>query len=270
MSTLIASCRIANPRFPRPMALLGLSLSFLAACQPLSPPPVIAPTTQHTQSASRGSTEANGLPEAFSRIERLEKALTLFVCGPQLKTLLNEARAMCSAEESASKQTVPMCDEVKLKVPLAVAASELLSPNPVARPGRGGARQKDRELNEQNMGGKLMALRHEVLYLDNGKPSDYRKDRLRTFAEENRLSFTRFLIIADGEGAQGRAEAARQALEEQLRESGAVADHQKIDTLFEPPWIIPMRVKLYGPDSRQEGADPKGPAVFIFRTDCPE
>lgn len=216
------------------------------------------------------------LEQALGRIERIEKALTLFVCGPQLKVLINEARAMCSNErengnESGQEPAQPMCNDKKLKVPLAVAERELLEAAPNQRPGRASlGRVRELELSEQNIGGKLMALRHEVVYLNGeGTVATARLERLRAFAEEKRLPFTRFLIITDGDDASNRAVVAKQLLEKVLAEGGSRDHEMRSAPMFEPPWIIPMRVRLFGPDRRQ-AMEPKNPAVFIFRTDCPE
>lgn len=250
----------------------------LSACMVPTKTAVNTPSVTHVVT-SESVNEPITLEQAIGRIERLENALTLFVCGPQLKVLINEARAMCTSEAAGAPGSgtagvvpaEPMCNDTKLKVPLAVAERELLEavPNPRARragPGRG----QDIELSEKNIGGKLMALRHEVIYLNpDGSLASTRMERVRAFAEEKRLPFTRFLIITDGDNATNRAVAAKQLLEKVLAEGGGNDPSMRSAPMFEPPWIIPMRVRLFGPDRRQP-VEPKVPAVFIFRTDCPE
>ncbi|HNN94215.1 MAG TPA: hypothetical protein PKI03_18185 [Pseudomonadota bacterium] len=265
-------------RWPARAGLM-LSLCLLYACAIPSKvqvnPPALPPVVYVDS-----SNEPITLEQAIVRIERLENTLTLFVCGPQLKVLINEARAMCANEDESVKETgnnrggeraEPMCNDKKLKVPLAVAERELLEAAPNPRAARGGAgRVRDIELSEQNIGGKLMALRHEVIYLNgDGTLASTRMQRLRAFAEEKRLPFTRFLIITDGEGAPNRAVAAKQLLEKVLAEQASTEPAMRSAPMFEPPWIIPMRVRLFGPDRRQP-MEPRIPAVFIFRTDCPE
>jgi hypothetical protein len=257
---------------------LILVACLLSAC--MAPTKMVVNTPSVTHAVSPESVnEPISLEQAIGRIERLENALTLFVCGPQLKVLINEARAMCTSDAEGSPgggtagagPAEPMCNDSKLKVPLAVAERELLeaAPNPRARragPGRG----QDIELSEKNIGGKLMALRHEVIYLNSdGTLASTRMERVRAFAEEKRLPFTRFLIITDGDNATNRAVAAKQLLEKVLAEGGGNDPSMRSAPMFEPPWIIPMRVRLFGPDRRQP-VEPKIPAVFIFRTDCPE
>lgn len=252
--------------------------SLLSAC--VAPNRTLVNTPSVAQVVpSESANEPITLEQAIGRIERLENALTLFVCGPQLKVLINEARAMCTNDAEGApgnntggaKPAEPVCNDVDLKVPLAVAERELLeaAPNPRLRrvgPGRG----QDIELSEKNIGGKLMALRHEVIYLNaDGSLASTRMERVRAFAEEKRLPFTRFLIITDGENAINRAVVAKQLLEKVLADVGGHEPAMRSAPLFEPPWIIPMRVRLFGPDRRQP-VEPKNPAVFIFRTDCPE
>lgn len=241
---------------------------------------LVQPSSANLAQPGDSATEPISLEQAIGRIERLEKALTLFVCGPQLKVLMNEARAMCtngrdmgplSGNPGSSEPAEPMCNDKKLKVPLAVAERELVEATPSPRAGRGNvSRLRDMELSEQNMGGKLMALRHEVIYLNaEGTVASTRMERLRIFADEKRLPFTRFLIITDGEDAANRALVAKQLLEKVLAERNPSEHEMRSTPLFEPPWIIPMRVRLFGPDRRQP-MEPKNPAVYIFRTDCPE
>lgn len=271
----------ATPRRRCPLMWLPslISLFLLSAC-PASHKAMINGSDHRTITTNDAGGEQISLEQAVGRIERLEKALTLFVCGPQLKVLINEARATCSNEaESAAgspaggdeQRAQPMCNSKKLKVPLAVAEHELLEAAPSPRVGRGSpGRVLNIELTEQNIGGKLMALRHEVIYLNaDGTLASKRMERLRAFADEKRLPFTRFLIITDVEDGTNRAVAAKHLLEKVLTGPNGPEHEMRSAPLFEPPWIIPMRVRLFGPDRRQP-LEPSNPAVFIFRTDCPE
>ncbi len=220
---------------------LGALLLTSAGCTMLQPTP-----------AARPVVDAEVLESLNERIRVVEESLPLLACGPEVKALLQDVRALC---EQPSADSLPICDEKKLKIAIVKAEREL----------------------DQRVGKKLLAvLRHEILYLtENGELASKRAERVAVMAKERRMPSTKFLIVAGGDDGLVRARHARALLvkhgipekERVVESDGTIKEVER----FETAWKLPLNVQATDLRSfdKPSALEPKdlSRAVFVFRTD---
>lgn len=208
--------------------------------------------------AANRDTELTSLHE---RVKVLEACLPLLACGPELRSLIQGVRKLCSEPSSSTDRTSNSpaeCREQDIKVALAMA---------------------ERELETKSIGTKLLRLlRHEVLYpnAEGNIVASQRLQRLATLAKERLLPSTRFLVVAGGPGAMIRIGAVQALLREygiKDRDIVMEAEHPVTIERFERPWNLRLGVtwaQLPAVDRPVPPAESRelDRAVYVFRTDC--